>query len=419
MIGIIGLNHKTAPLPVREKFAFNSDESTALAQRITGSKYIDEAVVLATCNRTEVYFKSNECCSTGAFSIVRGYLTEYAGIEADIAPYFYEYRHDAAVRHLFRVVSSLDSMVLGEYQIVSQVKEAFHLAADCGAAGPIFKRLADRALETGKTVRTKTALSEGAFSVSYAAVQKCAEQFGALDSRSVLLVGAGETGELVVKNLCKKGCRNITIVNRTPEHAQALADKYCGRMLPLSALPDAIHAAEIIITSVTTKEPLFDSEHIRPHLNGFPQVLMLDLGIPRNINPDVGMLPGVSLLNIDDLQAVVAGNQAQKQTCIAVAEDIINAKTGEFADWLNSRTLAPIIHNIVEMGSRLCAKEIATLQAAAPADELPLLKRQAQRLAEKWSNEMIKTLKIVSDNGRKTECVKVINDFVSETARDN
>jgi glutamyl-tRNA reductase len=228
MIGIIGLSHKSAPVHIREKFSLNVGEKTKLSHQISTNPYLDELVILSTCNRTEIYFKAADCCSPGAFNIVHRNLYQFIGTNEEMTKYFYRFQHDEAVRHLFRVVSSLDSMVLGEYQIVSQVKEAYKLAKENKTVGKIFKRLFNKALETGKLVRTKTAMSNGAFSVSYAAVEKCNEQFDDLQQKKILLIGAGETGELVIKNLHKKGCRHITVTNRTTAKAEELGKPYQG-----------------------------------------------------------------------------------------------------------------------------------------------------------------------------------------------
>ncbi|MEL7586060.1 MAG: glutamyl-tRNA reductase [Prolixibacteraceae bacterium] len=408
MIGVIGLSHKSAPVDIREKFSLSNEENIKLARQISASPHIDELVLLSTCNRTEIYFKAANCCSSGAFSIIHRSL----GIDNETTDYFYRYQHDEAVRHLFRVVSSLDSMVLGEYQIVSQVKEAFHLAKENKTIGKIFKRLFSKALETGKLVRTRTAMSTGAFSVSYAAVEKCSKEFANLKQKKILLVGAGETGELVIKNLHKKGCQYITVTNRTAAKAEELARRYQGTSLPFSKLMQGVHEAEIIVSSVSCKHPLIDTKRLMPYLNGHPR-MMIDLGVPRNIHPDISAIPGISLLNVDDLEEVVAGNQEKKQTYVSIAEAIIDEKVSEFSDWLSVLDLSPAIQNIISAINQINSNELAILKKSVSPEEYPELEKYSRHTSEKLVNSLIKRLKVISNNGRATEYVKVVSDLFS------
>lgn len=413
MIGVIGINHKSAPVHIREKFSLNNEENTKLARQISSNPHIDEVVTLSTCNRTEIYFKAADCCTAGAFNIIHKNLHQFIGLDEETTKYFYRFQHDEAVRHLFRVVSSLDSMVIGEYQIVSQVKEACQLAKENKTVGKIFKRLFSKALEAGKLVRTRTAMSNGAFSVSYAAVEKCSEQFSDLKQKSILLVGAGETGELVIKNLFKKGCRNIIVTNRTTAKAEELARRYQGKALPFSKFMQGVHDAEIIVSSVSCKEPIFNARQLQPHLNGHSHILMIDLGVPRNIHPDVLDIPGVSLLNVDDLKEVVAGNKEKKQTYISVAESIITEKVSEFSDWLSVQDLSPAIQTIISAINKINNNELAILKKSVPQQEYIQLEKYSKHTSDKLANSLIKSLKVISNNGRSTEYVKVIHDLFS------
>ena len=413
MIGVIGINHKSAPIQIREKFSLNGEENTRLARQMTENSHIQELVILCTCNRAEIYFKAGDCCPAGAFTLIYKELHRFTGLDEDTTRYFYRYQHDEAVRHLFRVVSSLDSMVIGEYQIVSQIKEACRLARENNTVGKIFKRLFTKALETGKLVRTNTAMSNGAFSVSYAAVEKCSEQFEDLKQKKILLIGAGETGELVIKNLHKKGCQQITVTNRTTVKAEELAKRYQGKVLPFSMLMQGIHEAEIVVSSVSGKKPLFNARQLKPYLKGHSRVMMIDLGVPRNIHPDIMELPGVCLLNVDDLKEVVAGNREKKQTYIAVAESIIEEKVMEFSDWLSIQDLSPAIQNIISAINQVHHNELAVLKKSVSREAYLLLEKHSRQSSGKLANSLIKGLKKISNNGRSTEYVKVINDLFS------
>ncbi|RKD88204.1 glutamyl-tRNA reductase [Mangrovibacterium diazotrophicum] len=414
MIGIIGLSHKSAPVNIREKFALNQDDSAKLAKLICHNKYIQELVILSTCNRTELYFKADECCSSGAFNIIISFLHKHVGVDDELNKHFYRYAHDKAVNHLFRVVSSLESMVLGEYQIVSQIKEAFNQAEQNGTVGKVLTRLFHKALETGKLVRSNTKMSTGAFSVSYAAVEKCNNQFKNLKDKNILLIGAGETGELVIKNLYKKGCKNITVTNRTITKAEELAKRYSGKTLPYNQMMEGIHEAEIIVSSIATKEPIFNAATVKPHLNGHPLVMMIDLGVPRNIHHDVADIPGIALVNVDDLEEVVSGNQEKKQALVSVAEEIIAEKVGEFSDWLNSRNLSPAIQQIIASMNMVNTTELELFKKFHSDEDYQQMEKYGKHITEKLINSMIKNLKTISDNGRQTEYIKVVNDLFSQ-----
>ena len=414
MIGVIGLNHKTAPVEIREKYSIDNQENINLARKISSASCIDEVVILSTCNRTEIYFTADEQCFSEAFIIIERKLYQFVNqTNTDqnvLIPYLYRHNKKEAVRHLFRVISSLDSLVLGEYQIVSQVKEAYRLAREAGTIGRVFKRLFIKALETGKLVRTKTAMSVGAFSVSYAAVEKCQKYFNNLKQKKILLIGAGETGELVIKNLCKKGCHNITITNRTHEKAQLLANRYNGKTIKFADFMENMNEMEIVISSVSGKNHLFDADKLRPFLNEHP-MLMIDLGIPRNINPDVSDLPNITLLNIDDLEEVVAANLEKKQNYITTAEDIIDDKVDEFSDWLNTQNLSPAIQDILYSISKISEQGLAAQKAYFPKETHQLLEQHSNLLSEKLTGTLIKNLKAISDNGRKTEYAKMIKEL--------
>lgn len=411
MIGIIGLNHKSAPLSIREKFSFNKEDIKNITQSIADNKYISEIVILSTCNRTEIYFRSGDCCSAGAFSIIYKALFKYVNIEK-AEKYFYRFESKKAIEHLFRVISSLDSMILGEYQIVNQIKEAYRTAIENNSVKKTFRRLFTKALETGKEVRTKTTMSQGAFSVSYAAVEKCYEKFPTLAEKNILLIGAGKTGELVIKNLSKKGCNNITITNRTESRAVEIANKYNAQVLPFSNWQQGLKSAEIIISSITCKEPLIDKEKTESLSSG-TDCLMVDLGIPRNIHPDVQKVKGITLLNIDDLKETLAVDLKKKENCITTAETIVANKTKEFSEWLNTQNLAPTISQIVSVINNITEKEMISFRKNLTEEESPQIKEYSKYLSEKIKKYLIRNLKAVSNNGQSTEYIKIIQDLFS------
>ena len=411
MIGVVGLSHKSAPVQIREKFSLNKEDYTDLSRTILKNKNIGELVIISTCNRTELYFTADECCSPGAFHVLFHYLKKHFE-EESIESHFYQMETQKAVNHLFRVVSGLESMVLGEYQIVAQVKDAISHAEEIGSAGKVLTRLFHKALETGKQVRTKTGISNGAFSVSYAAVEKCNSIFEQLPDKKILLIGAGETGELAIKNLYKKGCQNIVVTNRTTSKAEELARRFNGSVLNFKELKQGIHEADIVVSSISCKNPLITSDFIS--VNGSnKQTIFIDLGVPRNIDPQLTDNEQVVLYNVDDLEEVVAKNMEKKKTYITTAEKIITKKAHEFADWLSVQNLSPVIQNIIFGVNEINQSELAVFKKFHNEEEYLNMEKYGKHIAEKLVNSMIKNLKTISDNGRKTEYVKVINDLFS------
>ncbi|MFV0289977.1 MAG: glutamyl-tRNA reductase [Mangrovibacterium sp.] len=408
MIGIIGLSHKTAPIHIREKFSLNAENSRELAQKICKGQHIDALLILSTCNRTEFYYRAKASNRDMANMAIVKHLINYTGITDCQKSYFYGYEHRDAVNHLFRVVSSLDSMVLGEYQIVSQVKNAYQLAEENKTLDKELMRLFQKALETGKQVRTQTQMSTGAFSVSYAAVERCLNEFPKLSKKKILLVGTGETGELVIQSLFKKGGRDITVVNRTFQNAVELAGRYRAKVRNWEELNEVVSESDIIISAVTSQEPIIN-ETKAAHYQ-----LFIDLGVPRNMNEKLHNEAKVTLLNVDDLQHVVAENQEKKQELVLMAQGIIDAKVDEFLEWLSSRNLSPAIQQIMDVVSEMHQGELAIFSKNKTDEEVMLLEEYSKHFADKMINTMIRNLKDLSDNGRHTDSVRVIERIFSK-----
>lgn len=405
MIGIIGLNHKSAPIHIREQFALDDEACKLLAKRICDGHHIDAMLILSTCNRTEFYYRAKASSRDMANMTIVKHLAAFTGVNDCRKSYFYGFEHRDAVNHLFRVVSSLDSMVLGEYQIVSQVKNAFQLAETNRTLDKELTRMFHKALETGKIVRTQTEMSTGAFSVSYAAVEKCVQEFPKLTNKKILLVGTGETGELVARSLYKKGCKQITFVNRTRSKAEVLAAKYQAKVCSFEELDTAITEADILISAVGAKEPIINTAATH-------QQLLIDLGVPRNIKEELGEQANVSLVNVDDLQKVVTNNQEKKKALISTAEEIIEEKVGEFLDWLSGRNLSPAIQQIIHAMHEIQQSELDVFSKNRNEEENALLKEFSQHYSEKMVNTLIRNLKTLSDNGRHSDYIKVVIDLL-------
>ncbi|MDK2841559.1 MAG: glutamyl-tRNA reductase [Anaerophaga sp.] len=407
MIGIIGLSHKSAPLEVREQYAFDKEDVGRLSECILAGSQVEEILILSTCNRTELYFSSHHQNQDRVIEHIENCLQEYAVSGTTNKTYFYYLFDRDAVIHLFRLISGLESMVVGEYQIVSQIKDTVNAAREQGSIGKILNRLFIKALEVGKKVRSQTGISRGAFSVSYAAVEKCREHFSDLEKRKILLVGAGETGELVVKNLHKRGCRFISIANRTFEKAQQLAARFHADIVPFNDLGEAIAAAEIVITSVSG-EHLINNSLIEEHQPDH-KVMMIDLGVPRNIDPEVSGIKNVRLLNIDDLQKVVLQNEEKKKSYFEKAEKIINEKVSEFEEWLDSRELSPTINHIVSSVRQIHDDGLKAFGSSHSATELEIMEEYGSYLSEKMINTLVKNLKSTMKDGQKDDMVQLVH----------
>ncbi|ASB47699.1 glutamyl-tRNA reductase [Alkalitalea saponilacus] len=411
MIGVIGVSQKSAPVKVREQLALDSAEADLLAEKIMAANYFKDLVILSTCNRTEIYFSAEGICSSGATKLVQKALFQIKQFDEDIQPYLFNYFHEDTVRHLFRVTSGLDSMILGEYQIVSQIKSSYTEAEERGSIGTLFHRFFNKALECSKQVRMSTPFNRGACSVSSAAVEKCFEQFPDLPERNILIIGTGDTGELVLKNLHKKGCQNISLINRTEETAQQLATAFNCSVLPYNNLLGGLHDAEVIITSVAGKEPILNAGLVQPHLNGHANILMIDLGVPRNLDTDITAIPSITLYNIDDLEEVIAMNAERKQEFVEVAEEIVETKVDEFTHWLNQQKLAPAIQNIDKVIDAVYEKELKVFTKDFSEEELQQIQKFNRHMSKKLKSKIVRQLKSVSDNGRITEFVDVINQL--------
>ncbi|RKX73233.1 MAG: glutamyl-tRNA reductase, partial [Spirochaetes bacterium] len=306
MIGITGINHKSAPVEVREKLSFNEEEIVLFLERLTSETGVKEAVLLSTCNRTEVCFNLPGD-DHNAEKIVKALLAS-KNIDLEIKKYFYFYYDSHAVKHLLEVSAGLDSMVLGENQILGQVKDAYRISSTRNYTDTVLNRLFHKAFEAGKKVRTETGVNEGASSVSYAAVELAGKIFGRIGSTPILLIGAGETGELVLQSLIERGSTNIHVTNRTFGRAESLAKKYKARVVPFENLREYLAKCDIILSSTSAPYPIITTPLMkevmkeRKNRTGF----LIDLSVPRDIEDGVRDIENLFLYNIDDLEEVVA-----------------------------------------------------------------------------------------------------------------
>lgn len=369
-IVLVGLNHKSAPVAVRERLAFGPEQVPLHLRRLASSAVLSEAAILSTCNRTEVYVAADDD-GQGTEAVV-GFLCAFAGGSREaVTPYLYNYTGAQAARHLSRVAAGLDSMLIGEAQILGQVRTALRIAQEAGTAGTHVTRLFEAALRAGKRARSETAIGEGAASISHAAVKLAGRLFSSLADKEVLLVGAGKVAELVARHLARKGSVRVRVTNRTLERAAQLARSYGWAEMPMTDLADGLASADIVISSTGSPQPIMDAALVEPVLaqrRGRP-LFFIDLAVPRDVDPAVQRLQGVFVYNVDDLYAVVDTTLAERREQMARAEAIVEEEVHQFWDWYGQRAVAPVI-----AGLRQRAEEIRTQEldkALRRLDHLP------------------------------------------------
>jgi glutamyl-tRNA reductase len=351
-VALVGISHHQAPVELRERAALEPDRARDLAQRLAGER--GEAVCLSTCNRTELYIADE----TGD-EAERKAEAALLALEEELGPSLYRLRDEAAALHLFRVAAGLDSMVPGEGEILGQVRAAH----DLGATGPILDRLFRDALHAGKKARTETAIGESPASVSSAAAALAEQVFGELQGRSVLVLGAGEAGELAIKSLVARGARIAFVANRTAERAETLTQRYGGTPLSLDQVAASLERVDVVLSSTSAPESMLTREDVAPTLHarrGRP-LFLIDVAVPRDLDPAIHELDGCYLYDIDDLEAVVAETLAGRRREAERAETIVAAEAERFREWQASLDVVPAIASL-----RARAEEIreAELQRA-------------------------------------------------------
>ncbi len=342
---LVGISHKTAPVELRERLDFHVRGLDVALRELTPRLTAGEAVVVSTCNRAEVYVASEQSDRTRA-ELIR-FIAEFHGIDrTTLASHVYEMTDLDAARHLFRVAAGLDSLVVGEPQILGQVKEAYTVASSAQAVGPVLNRLFHSSFGVGKRVRTETALGSGAVSVSFAAVALGRKIFGDLKGRSVVVVGAGEMGKLTAMHMKSQGVQHVTIVSRTMAHAARTAEAIGGALAaPWDDLDAALVASDIVISATGAAAPILTKARIEAttRQRRTRPLFIIDIAMPRDVEPAAGELEQVFLYNIDDLQAVVAENVARRSSEIAHAETIVAEEVDKFAGWMRSRGAIPTV----------------------------------------------------------------------------
>ena len=347
---LVGVNHKTTPVEIREKLAFNQAKLEASLEELVSSPEIIENIILSTCNRVEIYARVEN--TDHGIQLLQDFICDYHSISrGNLDQYFYSFCDNQAVEHLFRVSSSLDSMVLGEAQILGQVKDAYSTARSFSSTGMVLNQLFEKAFNVAKKVREETGISERGVSISSAAVELAKKIFEDLENHSVMLVGTGEMAELAAKHLISYGVKTVYVASRTYERAAALAQTLNGCALDFEAFKEEMHKADIIITSTAAPTFIIQKEMVEKAIQKRKNkpIFLIDIAVPRDIAPEVNELENVYLYDIDDLQNVVNANMEERQKEAENAMDIIKHEVTKFNNWFSTLDAVP---TIVEMRNR-------------------------------------------------------------------
>ena len=395
----IGISHHTATVDVRERMWFTEEETRA-AIRALQERLFAESLVVSTCNRTEIYgITLGSQVDEGA---LKDLVIDLKGARGAVTPdHFVGRLAGAAVHQLFRVASGIDSMVLGDVQILSQIKEAFAISQEMSAVGPVMHRLMQSTLHVGKRVRTETSIVEGAVSVSYAAVELAGKIFADLSRKSALLVGAGETGELTLKHLAGRGVGGIRIANRTRERAEALVASFGGTVVDYDRLSEAVQSVDIVITSVASPAFILEPADLQRVMRarGNAPLFIIDIGVPRNVNPAVKKIENVFLYDIDALSAIVDRNLEARRAEIPRVNAIIEEELAAFFAWYNTLQVGPTIHDLRESLERIRQSEVEKNINRFKAEDRELVEMLTKRIVNKILHEPMTVLKRGAENG--------------------
>ncbi|MCP4724313.1 MAG: glutamyl-tRNA reductase [bacterium] len=360
-ITVIGLSHKTAPVSIRDKVMISPENMETALGILKNNEDVKESLILSTCNRTEIFALMPGKCITDTVAVPL-FKSLYTDLDIALEEYLYNYSSEAAISHLFRVTSGLDSLALGEPQIFGQVKDAYTSAVRNSNTGPILNRLIHKAFEVTKNIRTNTGIGEGTTSIGFAAVEKTQKLFTDLSKLKVMVVGAGETGELTAKHFYRRGVRNFLIANRTYEKGAVLAESLDGSAIRFNRIGEFLSEVDVVVSCVgadeliVTRDSVADIMKVRKNR----QLFFIDLGAPRDIDPNARDIKNVSVFNIDDLKDVIESNFAKRRKHAGEAEKIIEEEKEDFINWYGTINVLPTIQRLQERFDEIRRKEITT-----------------------------------------------------------
>lgn len=385
---VVGVNYRTAPVEIRERLSFVESDLPQAMRALQEQKSILENVIVSTCNRTEVYAVVDQL-HTGRYYI-KQFLANWFKLPIEsFSSYLFIYESDGAVDHLFRVTAGIDSMVLGETQILGQVRKSFLEGQERGTTGTVFNQLFKQSVTFAKRAHAETSIAENAVSVSYAAVELGKKIFGSLKQKHVVILGAGKMGELAIKNLHGNGAGKITVINRTLEKAQLLAEKFDGQAKSMQELQCALLEADILISSTGSTDVVIDLElmqYVEPLRKGKP-LFMVDIAVPRDLDPRIAELPNMFLYDIDDLQGIVDANLAERQKAANEIMIMIEQELVLFKDWLGTLGVVPVISALRQKASQIQADTMLSIE-----NKMPELTDRERKILNKHTKSIINQL---------------------------
>ncbi len=402
----VSLNYKSTPVEIREKFSFQDDLEEALP-KLRDSKSILECVVVSTCNRTELYVVADQL-HTGRY-YTKVFLSEWFNIPKEEFSHYLQIREDEhAIEHLFRVSCGLDSMILGETQILGQVRSSFLAAQSQQTTGTIFNHLFKQAITLAKRAHSETAIGENAVSVSYAAVELGKKIFGDFSNKKVLIMGAGKMSELTAKHLSSSGVNDITVINRTKEKAEELATKFFGRAGSMDQLKSSLETTDIVITSTGSKDYVIRKKDVQELIrkrNGRP-LFLVDIAVPRDLDPDLADLENVYLYDIDDLQGIVAANLEERKQEAEKIELMLEEELVEFSQWLDKLGVVPLISALRDKATSIQLETMQSLErklTSLSEREKKLIRKHMKSIINQLLRDPITAIKEIPDEDQSEE----------------
>ena len=385
---VVGLNYKTAPVEIREKLSFIESELPTAMQELKKQKNVLENIIVSTCNRTEIYAVVDQLNDGKHY--IKQFLENWFHIPMEqFERHLFIYEDDASIAHLFKVIAGIDSMVLGETQILGQVKKSFLQAQELGATGMIFNKLFKQAVTFAKRAHSETTIGDNAVSVSYAAVELAKKIFGSLKNKHVAILGAGKMGELAIQNLYGSGISKVTVINRTFEKAQSLASKFEGNAKSMNELQCSLLEADILISSTGATNYCVDYNMMKhvAKMRKVDPLFIVDIAVPRDIDPKIAQLPNVFLYDIDDLQGIVQANLVEREKAASQIVEMINTEIQLFNEWLAQLGVGPVINALSKKANRIHEVTMASI-----LNKMPDLTERERKILNKHTKSIINQL---------------------------
>jgi len=417
-IVLIGLSHKTAPVEMRERLAFGESRLQDALAALVDQDTVDEGLIVSTCNRVELLASAPAGADRGLDRLT-GFLCSFHNLQPNtLNGHLYAHADTEAIKHIFRVASSLDSMIVGESQILGQVKEAYQSAVEAGTVGRVLSQLMNRAINVAKRIRTETAVAQNPVSVSSVAVELARKIFGDLSDKTVLLIGAGEMGELAARSLVEAGTSKLIVTNRTAERSEEIARKFGSNAVSFEAFYDVLPSADIVLCSTGAPGYVIHPAETKKALKSRKRgpLLFIDISVPRNIDPAVTGLDNTFLFDVDDLESVVKSNLREREREAQLAEAIIESEVEGFMSQLRSLDLGPVVVEVKQLLSQMALSEYKRnrkrLGALNPEQEAAIQDVLLPALVNKLSHPVIVHLRHAARNGEPSEVIEELRKMI-------